>query len=150
LVFQAFLAVHGLSSYLESKNIVADADQALATAGKTIAASGLSTFIYLEILDASFSFDGVIGAFAITNSLFIIMIGLSIGAFFVRSLTIYFVENKTVEQFKYLEHGAFYALGVLSLMMLVSVFFHIPEWITGLSGMAILGLSILFSVKPSK
>ncbi len=138
-----FLLVHGLSSYLETKNIVVDAS-------KTVATTGLSTFLYLEVLDASFSFDGVIGAFAITNNLFIIMIGLSIGAFFVRSLTIMFVEQKTVEQFKYLEHGAFYALGVLALLILFSVFMHIPEWITGLSGMLILAVSVLWSMKEKR
>lgn len=137
-----FLSVHGFSNYLESKQIVEDAE-------KTVATAGLSTFLYLEVLDASFSFDGVIGAFALTNSLFLIMIGLSIGAFFVRSLTIYFVEKRTVEQFIFLEHGAFYALGALAIMMLSSVFIEIPEWVTGISGMLILVLSILFSIKNS-
>jgi hypothetical protein len=78
------------------------------------------------------------------------MIGLSIGAFFVRSLTIYFVDKNTIENFKYLEHGAFYALGALAIIMLVGAFVHIPEWLTGLSGFAILGLSVLFSIKADK
>ncbi|NUM58312.1 MAG: DUF475 domain-containing protein [Bdellovibrionaceae bacterium] len=104
-------------------------------------------FLYLEVLDASFSFDGVIGAFAITQNLFIIMIGLSIGAFFVRSLTIYFVEKNTLKQFAYLEHGAFYAILVLALMMLVDPFLHVPEWITGLLGAVFIVLSFIWSVK---
>ncbi len=138
-----FLLVHGLSSFLENKEVVSDA--------KTVVASaGLGTFLYLEVLDASFSFDGVVGAFALTNSLFLIMIGLGIGAFFVRSLTIYFVEKNTVENFKYLEHGAFYALGALALIMLFGAFIHIPEWITGLSGLVILSLSVLYSIKVDK
>lgn len=104
-------------------------------------------FLYLEVLDASFSFDGVIGAFAITQNLFIIMIGLSIGAFFVRSLTIMFVEKETLNKFAYLEHGAFYAILSLALMMLLDPFFHIPEWITGLLGAAIISVSFIWSVK---
>lgn len=138
-----FLAVHGISSTLESNEVVSDA--------KTVVASaGFGTFLYLEVLDASFSFDGVVGAFALTNSLFLIMIGLGIGAFFVRSLTIYFVDKNTVENFKYLEHGAFYALGALSVIMLFGSFVHIPEWITGLSGLVILTLSVLHSIKADK
>ncbi len=104
-------------------------------------------FLYLEVLDASFSFDGVIGAFAITQNLFIIMIGLSIGAFFVRSLTILFVEKNTLSHFAYLEHGAFYAILSLAIMMLADPFLHIPEWITGLCGAVIIGLAVLWSVK---
>lgn len=142
-----FMLVHGVAEVLESKNVI---DDAKGTAQKVVASSGLATFLYLEILDASFSFDGVIGAFALTNSLFLIMIGLGIGAFFVRSLTIYFVEKNTIDNFKFLEHGAFYALGTLSIIMLMGAFVHIPEWVTGLSGFVILGLSVLFSIKDKK
>lgn len=130
-----FLLVHGLSGLLESKQ----QSQALASAG-------FGMFLYLEVLDASFSFDGVVGAFALTNSLIQIMVGLGIGAFFVRSLTIYLVENETLEQFRYLEHGAFYALGCLALLMLFGAIVHIPEWLTGLAGALILGLSVLWSI----
>lgn len=138
-----FLLVHGVSDFLEEKEVVSDAQ-------KVVATGGLGTFLYLEVLDASFSFDGVVGAFALTNSLFLIMIGLGIGAFFVRSLTIYFVDKNTVENFKYLEHGAFYALGVLALIMLFGAFVHIPEWITGLSGLIILVLSVVHSIHAAK
>jgi hypothetical protein len=106
-----------------------------------------ASFLYLEVLDASFSFDGVVGAFAITHNLFIIMVGLSIGAFFVRSLTIMFVEKEALAKFAYLEHGAFYAIGVLAMVMLSAPFLHVPEWITGLSGAAIIVASFLFSLK---
>jgi uncharacterized protein len=134
-----FLFVHSLAEWLKDLGIVHD--EKTVTAG-----SGLGLFIYLEILDASFSFDGVIGAFAITNSLIQIMIGLSIGAFFVRSLTIYFVEKNTLDQFQYLEHGAFYALGALAWIMLISPFLHIPEWLTGIIGAVILALSVFWSI----
>jgi hypothetical protein len=142
--------VHGIAEFLEGQNVVESAEKAANAVTKVVATGGIATFLYLEILDASFSFDGVIGAFALTNSLFLIMIGLSIGAFFVRSLTIYFVDKNTIENFKYLEHGAFYALGALAIIMLVGAFVHIPEWLTGLSGFAILGLSVLFSIKADK
>lgn len=134
-----YMIVHSFSEWLESRDLVNNAKS-------TLMSAGFGMFLYLEILDASFSFDGVIGAFAITQSLVQIMIGLSIGAFFVRSLTLYLVEKETLSQIRFLEHGAFYALGALSLMMLLDYFFHIPEWMTGLTGAAILGLSILWSL----
>lgn len=118
--------------------------------GKDVAKASAGLFIYLEVLDASFSFDGVIGAFAITSNLFIIMIGLSIGAFFVRSLTIMFVERKTVQEFKYLEHGAFYAILSLAFMMLGDPLFHIPEWVTGLTGAIILALAMWASLRVAR
>ena len=77
-------------------------------AAKLAGSGGLGAFLYLEVLDASFSFDGVIGAFALTRSLFLIAIGLGIGAMYVRAFTILLVEHKTLKQFVYLEHGAFY------------------------------------------
>lgn len=75
-----------------------------------VARTGLAGFIYLEVLDASFSFDGVIAAFAITNNFLIIAAGLGAGAMFVRSITIYLVDKDTLTQFKYLEHGAFWSI----------------------------------------
>lgn len=137
-----YLIVHSFSDFLESMELTRDANL---MAKKTFMSAGFGMFMYLEILDASFSFDGVIGAFAITQSLIQIMIGLSIGAFFVRSLTLYLVEKDTLGQIRFLEHGAFYALGALAMMMLLDYFFHIPEWLTGLTGAAILAISILWS-----
>jgi uncharacterized protein len=115
-----------------------------------MAQSGIGLFLYLEVLDASFSFDGVVGAFAITQNLLVIMLGLGSGAFFVRSITIYLVEKKTLNQFKFLEHGAFYAIGTLGAIMVVSPFFHISEWITGLIGVVILGMAIWASRKSEQ
>lgn len=104
-------------------------------------------FLYLEILDASFSFDGVIGAFALTNNLYIIAAGLGIGAMFVRSMTIMLVEKETLSQFEYLEHGAFWAIGALAVMMLMDVFVHVPEVVTGLLGAFIIILSVWSSIR---
>jgi len=102
------------------------------------------------VLDASFSFDGVIGAFALSNNLFIIALGLGIGAMFVRSMTIMLVDKGTLTQYRYLEHGAFYAIVALAAIMLLSVRFHIPETITGLIGATLIGLSFWASVRSNR
>lgn len=133
-----YMIVHSFSEWLEEKDLAQASQTSLMSAG-------FGMFLYLEVLDASFSFDGVIGAFAITTSLIQIMIGLSIGAFFVRSLTLYLVEKETLNQIRFLEHGAFYALGALAMMMLLDYFFHIPEWFTGVIGAVILAASVLWS-----
>ncbi|MBX3017694.1 MAG: DUF475 domain-containing protein [Bdellovibrionaceae bacterium] len=112
--------------------------------------ASLGMFLYLEVLDASFSFDGVIGAFAITNHLFLIAIGLGIGALFVRSLTIMMVEKGALDAFVYLEHGAFWAVGALATIMFLGIHFHIPEVITGLIGIAFIGLAIWSSFRLAK
>ncbi|MCF6776142.1 DUF475 domain-containing protein [Thiotrichales bacterium 19X7-9] len=109
--------------------------------------NGLAGFIYLEVLDASFSFDGVIGAFAISTNIIIIMIGLGIGAMFVRSLTLYLVAHKTLSRFRYLEHGAHYAIGFLAVIMLVKIFMHVPEWLTGLVGVGFIIVAVIHSCK---
>lgn len=109
--------------------------------------TGVAAFIYLEVLDASFSFDGVIGAFAITRDVVIIMLGLAIGAMFVRSMTIHLVKRGTLNKYVYLEHGAHYAIGVLALIMLVGIVHHVPEWITGLLGVVFIAASLWSSVR---
>ena len=112
------------------------------TIGQMVSRGSIGGFMYLEVLDASFSFDGVIGAFAITNDVVIIMLGLAIGAMFVRSMTVYLVDRGTLQEFVYLEHGAHYAIGILAIIMFVSVRYHIPEWFTGLSGVAFILVSL--------
>ena len=114
---------------------------------KTGAKAGLGAFLYLEVLDASFSFDGVIGAFALTQNLFIIAIGLGIGAMYVRSMTIMLVENATLTQYRYLEHGAFYAIIALSVVMFAQSLVHIPEVITGLAGAILIGVALWSSIR---
>lgn len=107
--------------------------------------NGFMGFIYLEVLDASFSFDGVIGAFALSSNIFIIMIGLGIGAMFVRSMTLYLVEKKSLAEFKYLEHGAHYAIFALSVIMFFKIFFEISEVVTGTIGIFFIILSAYHS-----
>ena len=121
-----------------------------AAATSAIMKGGIIGFLYLEILDASFSFDGVIGAFAITNDVIVIMLGLAIGAMFVRSMTIFLVDKGTLDEFIYLEHGAHYAIGALAIIMLLSVKFHVPEIITGLIGIAFIGFALWASQKHRK
>ena len=114
---------------------------------KSHGAGGLGAFLYLEVLDASFSFDGVIGAFALTQNLFLIAIGLGIGAFYVRSMTIMLVQKETLAEFRYLEHGAFYSILSLSFIMFANSIWHVPEVITGLLGAGLIGLALWSSLR---
>jgi hypothetical protein len=138
-----YVGVDWVSGLLEEE----EADPAI---GKLISQGSIGGFLYLEVLDASFSFDGVIGAFAITNDVVLIMLGLAIGAMFVRSLTVFLVHKGTLEQFVFLEHGAHYAIGILALIMFASVQYEIPEWFTGLSGVVFILVSLWSSVRYRK
>ena len=133
----AFLAVEVLGGLIDSSE----------KAASTAARGGLGAFLYLEVLDASFSFDGVIGAFALSQNLFVIAIGLGIGAMYVRSMTIMLVERGTLAAYRYLEHGAFYAILILSVIMYAQTLVHIPEVITGLGGAALIGISLRSSIR---
>lgn len=118
--------------------------------GEPIVRQGIGGFLYLELLDASFSFDGVVGAFALTNNLLVIALGLGAGALFVRSFTLFLVERGTLESHRFLEHGAFWAIGALATIMLVGVEWHIPEAVTGLLGASLIVLSILSSIHANR
>ena len=107
-------------------------------------------FLYLEVLDASFSFDGVIGAFAITSDPVIIAIGLGIGAMYIRSMTVHLVEEGTLAQYPYLENGALWAIGALSVILLLSIEIHIPEVVTGLIGLAFIVASLISSIRYNR
>jgi hypothetical protein len=137
-----YLAVEGVSLFLRAPN------KGTTTASLHRASVGL--FVYLEVLDASFSFDGVVGSFALTNNLFIICIGLGIGAMFVRSLTVFMVERGALNAFRFLEHGAFYAVGCLAIIMFLNTIWDIPEIVTGLLGVLIIAASLLSSLRWQK
>ncbi len=112
---------------------------------------GVGGLMYLELLDASFSFDGVIAAFALTNNIFVMMIGLSVGAMFVRSMTLHLVDKGTLSEYRYLEHGAFWAIGVLAAIMFAGAAgLHIPEVVTGLLGAIAIGLSLWSSIRANR
>ena len=151
-----YLAVNGLSSVFEA-GLEADEDEeaegsaeAAGKGGKTIVQVGgkaaFFLFMYLEVLDASFSFDGVVGAFAITQDIFMITLGLGIGAMYIRSLTVFLVRKGTLDDYVYLEHGAHYAIGALAAILLVGIEYHIPEIVTGLIGVAFIGLALGSSI----
>ena len=108
--------------------------------------AGLISFIYLELIDASFSLDGVLGAFALSSDVVIITIGLAIGAMFVRSLTIMLVEKKTLAKFLYLEHGAHWAIGALAVIMLVTTVKEVPEIVTGGIGLFFILAALISSI----
>ncbi|QFY43358.1 DUF475 domain-containing protein [Candidatus Methylospira mobilis] len=112
-----------------------------------VANQGFSAFVYLEILDLSFSLDGVIGAFAITQDIVIILIGLIMGAMVVRNFTLFLVRRSALDEFLFLEHGAHYAIGALSLLMLYTLFAEVSEIITGTLGMSIILLSLWSSIR---
>ena len=138
-----YLAVDAVGALFENEE---EGDAAV----KTIQRSGFASFLYLEVLDASFSFDGVIGAFAITKDVVIIMLGLAIGAMFVRSMTVYLVNRGTLNEYIYLEHGAHYAIGALAAIMLLGTTLHVSEVITGLIGVGFIGASVWSSLRHRK
>jgi uncharacterized protein len=132
-----YIAVDGISALLKVES----------TLTGEVVQSGAASFLYLEVLDASFSFDGVIGAFALSNNLFIIAIGLGVGAMFVRSLTIMLVERGTLTSYRYLEHGAFYAIIALAVMMFINAVQHISDAVTGLVGAGFIIAAFLDSIR---
>ena len=139
-------AIWGLLSFLLVEvlgGIMDKSQQVLEGAAR----GGLGAFLYLEVLDASFSFDGVIGAFALSSNLFVIAIGLGIGAMYVRAMTIMLVEKGTLAQYRFLEHGAFYAILILSVIMYVQTLTHIPEVVTGLGGALLIGVALWSSIR---
>lgn len=109
--------------------------------------AALASFLYLEVLDASFSFDSVIGAFAITSSVLLIITGLGAGAIWVRSLTIYLLRSGTLTKYRYLEHGAHWAILALGIMMILKLYgIELPEWIVGSLGLVFIGTAVLSSI----
>lgn len=141
-----YIIVHGLAELFAKHQTDLNKGKVVARTGM----AGFMSFVYLEILDASFSFDSVIGAFAVTKEVVIIAIGLGIGALWVRSLTIFMVRKRVLHAYRYLEHGAHYTISILALVLLTGIFVDIPEVIAGVAGLIIVGLSIVSSVAFSK
>jgi hypothetical protein len=168
-----YLGVRGLGEFFESRGVGAEDDEdadadadadgaATEGAGKTtgaprssgqpklVLATGRAAaflFLYLEVIDASFSFDGVVGAFAISQNIFVIATGLGIGAMYIRSLTVYLVRRGTLSEYIYLEHGAHYAIGALAIILAISIETEVPEIVTGLVGVAFIGLALVSSIR---
>ncbi|GCE01232.1 DUF475 domain-containing protein [Embleya hyalina] len=167
----AYLGVGGLSDYFETHgtlgeiNAAEDDEDDEAEEGAAVArparsgpngaqlAAGKAAFflfLYLEVLDASFSFDGVVGAFAITQDLLMITLGLGIGAMYIRSLTVYLVRQGTLDDYVYLEHGAMYAIGALASILILSIKWEIHEVITGVVGVGFIGVALISSIMRNK
>jgi uncharacterized protein len=145
----SYIAVNALSELFEVED-----EESESSAGKTVVQqagkAAFFLFLYLEVLDASFSFDGVIGAFAITSDPVVIMLGLGIGAMYIRSLTVFLVRKGTLNDYVYLEHGAHWAIGALAILLILSLRYEIPEVVTGLIGVALIGAALLSSLVRNK
>ncbi|WP_221356341.1 DUF475 domain-containing protein [Streptomyces beigongshangae] len=156
-----YMLVGGLSGHFETKieqdeEREHEAEGEAARSGRPRSAVALTgkaaffMFLYLEVLDASFSFDGVIGAFAVTNDIVVMALGLGTGAMYVRSLTVYLVRQGTLDDYVYLEHGAHYAIGALAVLLLVTIQYEINEIVTGLIGVVLISASFWSSVRRNK
>ena len=142
--------VWGVVIFILSKGLTALIGGDVEGGHARIVRQGVAGFLYLELLDASFSFDGVVGAFALTQNLIIITLGLGAGAMFVRSFVLLLVERGTLETYRYLEHGAFWAVGVLAVIMFAGVEFHVPEAITGMLGATLIVLALVSSIRANR
>ncbi|KPM57292.1 membrane protein [Frankia sp. R43] len=163
-----YLGVRGLGEFFEARGIGADDEDEDEDEGTSAQATGSASaerrtgtpdlvlatgraafflFLYLEVIDASFSFDGVVGAFAISQNIFIIATGLGIGAMYIRSTTVYLVRRGTLSEYVFLEHGAHYAIGALAVILAVSIETEVHEVVTGLIGVAFIGLALLSSIR---
>ncbi len=156
-----YLVVGGLSGFFEHRLAAEEEREQAAeeearrrgeppSAAVLVGKAAFFMFLYLEVLDASFSFDGVIGAFAITNDIVLMALGLGLGAMYVRSLTVYLVRQGTLDDYVYLEHGAHYAIGALAVILLVTIEYQIDEIITGLVGVVLIGWSFWSSVRRNR
>lgn len=140
----AFSAVVGSTAFFITHGFKHNAEQqeARLVSGSS-AMSDISKILYLEIIDMTFSIDGVLGAFAFTLSIPIILIGNGIGAFVVREITIRGVDK--IKNYLFLKNGAMYSIMVLGVVMIIDGFgLHIPEW---LSPVATISIVSFFFIK---
>lgn len=138
-----YLIIHGLSEAFSRHH------KRSGVALKT-GMAGLMSFLYLEVLDASFSFDGVIGAFAVSKDVVLIAAGLGVGALWVRSFTIFMIRRGTLDSYRYLEHGAHYTIALLAFVLLAGIFHDIPEFGAGVMGIGIISAAVYSSIKISR
>lgn len=144
----AFSAVVGSSAFFITHGFRENAE-AQEEDLKSNIKSDLSKIFFLEVIDASFSVDGVLGAFAFTLSVPLILLGSGLGAVVVRQLTI--SNIKRVGKYIYLENGAMYSVFVLGLVMILNSFkFGIPEWFSPIITLLIVGYFFWQSKKALK
>ena len=153
LGLMTYLLVNGLGEFFDEASDAEDEDENELEAELSkkrvmhvVGKAAFFLFLYLEVLDASFSFDGVVGAFAITSDPIIIAIGLGVGAMFIRSLTVFLVRKGTLSEYEYLEHGALWAIGALAVILLITIEYEVPEVVTGLIGVAFIGAAFISSL----
>lgn len=148
--FMAFGAVIGSTAFFIMHGFKENAERAEEDLKKGDSKrSDLSKIFYLEVIDASFSIDGVLGAFAFTMSVPYILIGNGIGAFVLRELTLKNIE--TIKKYKFLKNGAMYAIGALSLIMILGAFgHHVPEWVSPIVMLAIVAYFFLKSKRHTR
>lgn len=152
-----YLFVSGIAARLEPDDDDEDdegVERISGSAGKAAVQiagkAGLASFLYLELLDASFSFDGVIGAFAISKDIFVIAAGLGLGAIYIRTLTVYLVRQGTLAEYRYLENGAHWAIGALAILLFVGIEHHTPEVVTGLIGAGVIIVALWSSIRANR
>lgn len=145
--YLAFAAVIGSSVFFITHGFKQYAEQGEKELMKS-SMSDISKILYLEVIDASFSIDGVLGAFAFTLSIPLIILGNGLGAFLVRYFTVKNIER--IKQYRYLKNGAMYSLFVLGCIMLIDAFGgHIPEWLSPIVTMGIIGYFFFKSKKEA-
>ncbi|MCL4500334.1 MAG: DUF475 domain-containing protein [Deltaproteobacteria bacterium] len=137
--YMAFGAVVGSTTFFIThgfKENAAQREQQLVSGQSNL--SDISKILYLEVLDASFSIDGVLGAFAFTLSVPLILIGNGLGAVVLRQLTVANVER--IKKYVYLKNGAMYAILFLGAIMILESFgFHIPSWVSPVITFLVIG-----------
>ena len=138
-----YLAIHALSEQVADR---ADADGASRPRSTVEGRGAFLLFVYLELLDATFSMDSVMGGFSVTVDIALITLGLAIGAGYIRALTVYVVRKGTLEEYRYLEHGAYYSIALLSVLLLWEVWRDVPDWVTACVGAVVIGLAWVTSV----
>lgn len=122
-------------------------DEKLSTSKAKWIAGGLGTFIYLEVLDASFSFDGVVAAFALSDNLWVIAGALGVGAAFVRCMTVMLHKTGAMKTYEFLENGAFVAILFLAASMYIGEVLHLPHWIVAVTSILSIAAAVYSSVK---
>jgi len=146
----AFYLIEFFKGFIETKSIISEADSEQTDTKITQLSGGFVSFLYLEMIDMSFSLDGVLGAFAVTQNIVIIMLGLGIGAMAVRSLTIFMVEREVISKYIYLEHGAMWSIGLLSFSMLIQIFYHLPAMLITTFALVPIILAFIHSIYKNK
>ncbi|OGE84679.1 MAG: hypothetical protein A3B23_00855 [Candidatus Colwellbacteria bacterium RIFCSPLOWO2_01_FULL_48_10] len=144
--FVALGAVIGSTAFFITSGLKHSAEEKEKELIQSGGLSDVSKILYLEVIDTTFSMDGVFGAFAFTISIPLILIGNGIGAFMVRYITIRGVE--TIKRYRYLKNGAMYSVGFLgAIMMLDGLGFEVASWVSPIITFAVVGFFFWLSRK---